>query len=91
MYPSALDPVASNLTVGEKTCKLLSTCQSLSRRQATRLLFQNHDTRNKNLIHQVEHRIEARALSIRIFGVKIWYALPFLFKILQLLQFKKKM
>ena len=33
-------------------------------------------TRNKNLIHQVVHRINARALSIRIYGVKIWNALP---------------
>ena len=35
-----------------------------------------HDTRNKNLIHQVAHRINARALSIRVYGVKIWNALP---------------
>ena len=36
-----------------------------------------HDTRNKNLINQVAHRINARALSsIRIYGVKIWNALP---------------
>ena len=35
-----------------------------------------HDTRNKNLIHQVAHRINARALSIRVYWVKIWNALP---------------
>ena len=35
-----------------------------------------HDTRNKNLIHQVAHRINARALGIRVYGVKIWNALP---------------
>ena len=36
----------------------------------------HHDTRNKNLIHQVAHRINARALSIRIYGMNIWNALP---------------
>ena len=34
------------------------------------------DKRNKNLIHQVAHRINARALSIRVYGAKIWNALP---------------
>ena len=36
----------------------------------------HHDTRNKNLIHQVSHGINARALSINCYGVKIWNSLP---------------
>ena len=40
------------------------------------LLTWPDDTRNKNLIHQVAHRINARAPSIRVDGVKIWDAPP---------------
>ena len=36
----------------------------------------HHDTRNKNVILQVAHRINARALSIEVYVMKIWNALP---------------
>ena len=36
----------------------------------------HHYTRNQKLIHQVAHRIKARALSMWIYRVKIWNALP---------------
>ena len=50
-----------------------------------------HDTRNKNFIHQVAHRINARALSIRVYGVKIWNALPtFIQKFSDFPDFQKK-
>jgi hypothetical protein len=35
----------------------------------------HYDTRNKHNIHQISHRINVRAKSIRVYGAKVWNAL----------------
>ena len=70
-----------DINIYQKSCFIYKSRHGLLPPQFCNLFVLNsevhlHDTRNKNLIHQVAHRIKARALSIRIYGVKIWNALP---------------
>ena len=81
--------------VYQKSCFVYKSRHGLLPPQFCNLFVLNievhlHDTRNKNLIHQVAHRINARALSIRVYGMKIWNALPTFIQNSLTSRFKKK-